>query len=49
MVRLVKSVIKGVPGLNSRKLAKDRNRNYIAIVEFDSFDAFKAMHNSNIH
>lgn len=42
-------LLRAIPGLNSRKLAKDRNGNYIAIVEFDSFDAFKAMHNSNIH
>ena len=37
------------PGLNSRKLAKDKGGDYIAIVEFDTFEAFKAMHTSNIH
>ncbi|MDN5847454.1 MAG: hypothetical protein L0H53_14410 [Candidatus Nitrosocosmicus sp.] len=42
-------LLKEIPGLNSRKLAKDRDGNYIAIVEFDSFDTFRAMHNSNIH
>ncbi len=37
------------PGLISRKLGKDRNENYIAIVEFDSFDTFKTIHSSNKH
>src|SRR5688500_6936025 len=42
-------VLKEIPGLKSRKLAKNRNGDYIAIVEFDTFEAFKAMHTSNIH
>ena len=42
-------LLRAIPGLNSRKLAKDRNGNYIAIVEFDSFDTFKAMHSSDKH
>jgi heme-degrading monooxygenase HmoA len=37
------------PGLISRKLGKDRNETYIAIVEFDSFDTFKTIHSSNKH
>ena len=42
-------LLKEIPGLNSRKLAKDKNGNYIAKVEFDSVESFKAMHTSNIH
>lgn len=43
------NLLRETPGLISRKLAKDRNENYIAIVEFDSFDSFKTMHSSNKH
>ncbi len=43
------NLLRETPGLISRKLAKDRNENYIAIVEFDSFDSFKTMHSSNNH
>ncbi|VFJ14355.1 antibiotic biosynthesis monooxygenase family protein [Candidatus Nitrosocosmicus franklandus] len=42
-------LLKGTPGLISRRLVKDRTGNYFAIVEFDSFDAFKAMHSSDVH
>jgi hypothetical protein len=35
--------------LISRRLAKDKNGNYIAIVEFDSFDVFKALHFNKEH
>jgi heme-degrading monooxygenase HmoA len=43
------NLLKDTPGLISRRLAKDRNGNYIAIVESDSFDTFKAMHSSDKH
>jgi heme-degrading monooxygenase HmoA len=42
-------LLKQTPGLVSRRLAKDRNGNYIAIVEFDSLDTFKELHSSNEH
>lgn len=42
-------LLKDMREFPSRKLAKDRKGNYIAKVVFDSFDAFKDMHYSNVH